>query len=108
MSFLSDTGLTTPRMRFLLQSLMLTSGDSLGQVRLPVRSIRSSRALLLVTLLCWNSLTGENSGIEIRSSLDVGLECNQKHFLMVPLINLKGVIQHLDDLPDLHGLHLVT
>lgn len=76
MNFESEMGLTTPRMRFLLQSLMLTSGDVLRQVRLPVRSIRSSRALQLVTLLCWNSLTGEDSGIEISSSPDVGLECN--------------------------------
>lgn len=71
-----------------MQSLMLTSGDSLEQERLPVRSIRSSRALLLVILLFWNSPTGENSGIEISSSLEVGLEYSKKHFLMIPLIKI--------------------
>lgn len=73
-SFESTTGLTTPSMRFLLQSPIGPTGDSLLWVRLPVRSSRSSRARLLLTPLCWVSLTGENSGIEISSSLDAGLE----------------------------------
>lgn len=78
MSFVSDMGLTTPSMRFLLQSPMLLSDDSLESVRLPVRSIRSSRARVLLMLLCWTSLTGENSGSEISSSFETGLEYNHK------------------------------
>lgn len=73
-SFESTMGLTTPSMRFLLQSPTGSMGDSLLWVRLPVRSSRSSRARLLLTPPCWVSLTGENSGIEISSSLDAGLE----------------------------------
>lgn len=73
MSFESDMGLTTPSMRFLLQSPLLSPEDSLGKVTLPVRSIRSSRARVLLTLLCWISLTGENSGMEISSSFEAGL-----------------------------------
>lgn len=76
MSFESDMGLTTPPMRFLLQSPLLPSELSLEQVTLPVRSIRSSRARLLLTLLCWISLTGEKFVIEISSSLAAGLEYN--------------------------------
>lgn len=73
-SFKSTTGLTTPSMRFLLQSSIGPTGDSLLWVRLPVRSSRSSRAWLLLMLLGWVSFAGENSGIEINSSLDGGLE----------------------------------
>lgn len=76
-SFESTMGLTTPSMRFLLQSPTGPMGDSLLWVRLPVRSSRSSRARLLLTPPCWVSLTGENSGIEINSSLDAGLELKQ-------------------------------
>lgn len=60
MSFDSDKGLTTPSMRFLLQSPMLSSEDSVGQVMLPVRSIRSSRARALLMSLSGILLTGEN------------------------------------------------
>lgn len=78
MSFESDIGLTTPSMRFLLQSPMLPSVDSLG-VTLPVRSIRSSRARVLLMPPCWISLTGENSGIEISSSFEAGLKRNNRN-----------------------------
>lgn len=76
MSFESDMGLTTPSMRFLLQSLMLPSDDSLGKVTPPVRSNRSSRARVLLRPMCWTSLTGENSWIEISSSFEAGLKYN--------------------------------
>lgn len=76
--FESTTGLTTPSMRFLLQSPTGQTGDSLLWVRLPVRSRRSSRARLLLMPPCWISWTGENSGIEISSSLDAGLEIKRR------------------------------
>lgn len=76
MSFESDMGLTTPSIRFLLQSPMLLSDDTLEKLRVPVRSSRSSSARVLLMLLCWISLTGENLGIEINSSFDDGLEYN--------------------------------
>lgn len=49
MSFESEMGLTTPSIRFLLQSPVLPSDDNLGWA-LPVRSIRSSRARVLLIL----------------------------------------------------------
>lgn len=89
-SFESDMGLTTPSMRFLLQSPMLPSEDSFRWVTLPVRSIRSSRARVLLTLLGWISLTGENSGIEISSSFEAGLKCYNKKAVIIMLVSLKG------------------
>lgn len=41
---------------------------------LPVRSISSSRARVLLMPLLWISLTGENSGIEMSSSFEAGLK----------------------------------
>lgn len=112
MSFESDIGLTTPSIRFLLQSPMMPSEDSLGQVTLPVRSIRSSRARVLLMVPRWNSLTGENSGIDISSSFEAGLKIIIKSkycscyciFLQSNIIEVP--LQY--DSPDLHGLHLIT
>lgn len=93
-SFDSNTGLTTPSMRFLLLSPMLHSDDSLEYVRLPVRSIRSSTARVLLTLLSWTSLVGENLGIEISSSFEAGLEYNHQknNFLMIWVTQIIGVL----------------
>lgn len=110
MSFESDMGLTTPSIRFLLQSPMLLSEDSLGQVTLPVRSIRSSRAHVLLMLLSWISLTGENSGIDISSSFEAGLKNsnNNKQQLLVIATFPSNITELPDDSPDLHGLHLIA
>ncbi|TNN41123.1 hypothetical protein EYF80_048710 [Liparis tanakae] len=45
-----------------------------GETPPPVRSIRSWRARVSLTPPCCISISGENSGIEISSSLEAGLE----------------------------------
>lgn len=72
----SVTGLTTPSIRFLLQSPRLISEEVLWYVTLPVRSMRSSRARALLRPPGWISFTGENLGIEINSSFEEGLKYN--------------------------------
>lgn len=66
---------------------------------------------MLLIPLSWISLTGENSGIEMSSSLEAGLKeivtTKTKSNYLAKQLSL-SIIELPADSPDLHGLHLIT